>query len=114
MIGLVEIDLGQECGSGSLRGASLLHLGYRQMIVSVFQVVDNLLPTLIVRVLCIRDLLDVIVCQAEFIDKRNLLEQTLQLEVSIGTEELHLGDALLNISITLICCAQYIETEVDT
>ena len=57
------------------------------MVVGIVEVVDNLLPSLIVGVFRVGDVLDVVFLQVRLVDKRYLLEQALQLEVAVGTEE---------------------------
>ena len=50
MIGLIKIDLCQECGGSSLGGATLVFLCLWQGVIGLHQVVDNQLPTLVVAV----------------------------------------------------------------
>ena len=102
MVCLIKIYLSQEGGSGSLGGTTLILLRYRQHGIGLFQIVDNLLPTFVVAILRVREIIVVFLLHIWLVDKRNLLEQTLQLEVSIGTQELHLCRTLLNLRIVLV------------
>ena len=95
MIGLVEINLCQESGSGSLGGTAFVGLLLRQHIERLFEVVDNQLPTLVVGICTVRQAVVLVVSQVLVDNKRDMLIQTLQQEVTIGTQELHLGQSLL-------------------
>ena len=103
MIGLVEINLCQESGSGSLGGTAFVGLLLRQHIERLLEVVDNQLPTLVVRELTVRQVVVLVVSQVLVDNKRDMLIQTLQQEVTIGTQELHLGQSLLlHVEIALV------------
>ena len=52
-IGLIEVDLGKECCTGSLRGAALLDLLNRQYGIGILEIVDDLLPALVVGILSV-------------------------------------------------------------
>ena len=109
MVSLIEIDLCQEGCCSGLGGTALLALCHGQYGIGILQVVDNLLPALVVGILRVRHVVIVVLCHVQFVDKRNLLEQALQLEVAIGTQELHLGSALLDGSIALVSLVQHVE-----
>ena len=113
MISLVQIGLGQEGSSGSFRGTSLFGLSNRKVVVGIVEVGDDLLPSLVVRIFGVGDVLDVIFLQAGLVDERNLLEQALQLEVAIGTQEQHLGRTLLNGRIVLVGSGQHTQAEIN-
>ena len=109
MISLVEIYLCQEGGSGSLRGATFLLLYLRQYAIGILQVVDNLLPAFVVAVLRVRQGHVGILGHVQLVDERNLLEQTLQLEMSVSTQELHLASTLLDGRVCLVGFCQHVE-----
>ena len=113
-VGLIEIDLSQEGSSCGLGGTALLSLCHGQHGIGSLQVVDNLLPALIVRILCVRHVVIVILCHVQLVDKRNLLEQALQLEVTIGAQELHLGSTLLDGGVRLVSLVQHVERQAHT
>ena len=96
VISFIEINLCQEGSSGSLSGATLLLLHLRQYVIGILQVVDNLLPTLVVTILRVRQVHIVSLCHVQLVHERNLLEQTLQLEMTVSTQELHLASTLLD------------------
>ena len=108
---LVEVDLGQEGGSGSLGGTALVSLCHGQHQIGSLQVVDDLLPALVVGVLGVRQVVIVVLGHVQFVDKGNLLEQTLQLEMSVGTQEQHLAGALLDGGIVLVSLIQHVERQ---
>ena len=74
----------------------------------------DLLPAFVVGIFCVRKVVVVLLCHVRLIHERNLLKETLQLEVAIGTQELHLGCALYDLSIVLIGAGQDVERQVDT
>ena len=113
-VGLIKIHLSQEGGSGSFRGATLLGLHGGEYGVGSFQVVDDLLPTFIVGVLCVREIVIVILRHVQLVHKRNLLEQALQLEVAVGAEEPHLGGTLLDSGVLLVGAGEDVERQADT
>ena len=94
-ISLVEIHFGQEGGTGSLRGATLVGLRRRQHLVSPLQVLGNLCPALVVGELGVRDLTILIVGKVGAQHERNLLEKALQLEMGVGAQEAQFGQPLL-------------------
>ena len=114
VVSLIKINLSQESGSGSLGGTTLVSLCCWQDFVGILQIVDDLLPALVIRVLGILQIVIVILCHIKLVDKRNLLEQTLQLEVSVGTQELHLGRTLLDGCIALVGSSQNVKRQADT
>ena len=111
MISLIEINLSQECGTCSLCGASLVGLGNRQYGVGILQIVDNLLPALVVGVFRVRKVVVVLFRHVGLVHEWNLLEQALQLEVSVSTQELHLGSTLLDGGVLLIGAGQNVERQ---
>lgn len=113
-VGLVEVDLCQESSSGSLGGTALLGLSDGQYLIGLLEVVDNLLPTLVVGVLGVRHVVIVVLGHVGLVDKGNLLEQALQLEVSIGTQEQHLAGTLADGGIVLVSLSQHIERQGNT
>ena len=109
MICLIKIYLGKESGSSSLSRTSLVGLRVGQHLVGILQIIDDLLPALVVRVFGVREGIVVVLCHVLLVHERNLLKQTLQLEVTIGTEKLHLSSTLLDSSIFLISLCQHVE-----
>ena len=93
-ISLVEIQLGQEGSCGSLGRTPLVALCNREYIIGSLHIVDNLLPSFIIRELRIGEIVVLLLTEVGIHDERNILVQTLQEEVSITTEELHLAKAL--------------------
>ena len=111
---LIEIDFSQEGSTCSLGGAAFFSLCGRKNCISILKVVDDLLPTLIIGVFCIREIVVVLFGHIRFVHEWDFLEQTLQLEMSVGTQELHLSSTLLNGGIPLVSTSQNIERETDT
>ena len=114
MISLVEINLCEECGTGSLGGATLFALHGGKHCVGILEVVDDLLPAFIVGVLGVRKCVVVGFLHVELVHERNLLEETLQLEMTIGAEELHLGSTLLDDGALLVGTCKDVERKADT
>ena len=108
-VGLVEVDLGQKGSTGSLCRSSLFSLGYGQYGIGILQIVDNLLPAFVVGIFSVREVIVVLFCHVELVDERNLLEQALQLEMTIGTQELHLSGTLLDSAVVLVGNIQHVE-----
>ena len=109
MVGLVEIDLCEEGSTGSLCRTTLLGLRQWQYLVCSLEVVDDLLPGLVVSVLSIGEVEVVVLCQIRLVHERNVLEQALKLEVSVSPEEQHLCGTLLNDVVALVCLCQHIQ-----
>ena len=93
-ISLIEIYLGKESSGGSTGGTSFLLLYFGQRVIGFHQVIDDELPTLVVGVLGVGQLVILVIGQVLVDDKGDVLVQTLEQEVAIGTQELHLGQAL--------------------
>ena len=91
---LVEINLSQEGSSSSLGGATLVCLSHRQCVVGLHQVIDDQLPSFVVSIFRIRQLIVLLIAQILVHHERNVLEQTLQQEMSIGAQKLHFCQAL--------------------
>ena len=94
-VSLIEVDLCQECCGAGLRGASLVYLRGGQRVESLRQVVDDELPALVVGILTVRQVVILVVGHVLVHHERNVLVEALQQEVCIGSQELHLGHALL-------------------
>ena len=90
-ISLVEIQLGQEGSCGSLGRTTLVALCNREYIIGSLHIVDNLLPSFIIRELRVGEIVVFLLTEVGIHDERNVLVETLQEEVSITTEELHLA-----------------------
>ena len=99
---LVQIDFGEQCGSRSLCGATFVGLRSRQHAVGVLQIVGNELPALVVGVGVVTQRFVVGLGHVGRNNKRHVLVQTLQQEVPVRTEELHLAQALCLERITVI------------
>ena len=114
MISLVEINLCEESGTGSLGGATLFALHSGEHGVGILEVVDDLLPAFVVGIFGVRKSVVVGFLHVGLVHERNLLEETLQLEVTIGAEELHLSSTLLDDGALLISTCKDVERKADT
>ena len=114
MVCLIEIYLSKESSACSFGGAAFFYLCDRKHSIGILQIVDDLLPAFVVGIFCVREVVVILFCHVRFVHERNLLEQALQLEVTIGTQELHLSCTLYDGIIVLICTCQDIERQVDT
>ena len=88
---LVEIHLCQEGGGRGFCRTSLVGLHLRQGIIRLHQVVDDQLPSLIIGIGGVRELVILIVGQGLVHHEGDMLIQSLEQEMSVGTEELHLS-----------------------
>ena len=113
-IGLVEVHLGQERSTGGFRGTAFLRLCLGQHIVGGLQIVDNLLPSLIVGIFGVGEIVVVLLLHVRLVHKGNLLEQAFQLEMAIGAQEQHLSGALLNNGVVLISAGQHVKRQGHT
>ena len=95
VISLVEVNLRQEGGCGSLGGTAFLCLRLGQGVVCLHEVVDDELPALVVGVSAVREVVVIVVCQALVHHEGYVLVEALQQEVCVGTQELHLSQSLL-------------------
>ena len=95
MISLVEVYLCKEGGGCSLRRTSHLGLLNGQNLVGFLKVVDDNLPTLVVGILCVGEVVIVLDGEVGVCNERNVLVQTLEEEVAVSTEELHLSHTLV-------------------
>ena len=102
-ISLVEIQLGQEGSCGSLGRTTLVALCNREYIIGSLHIVDNLLPSFIIRELRVGEIVVLLLTKVGIHDERNILVKTLQEEVSIATEELHLAKALCLQLVAVVC-----------
>lgn len=100
-IGFIKIGLGQVGGSGSTCRASFVGLRVGQVVIGKLEVVCYLLPSLIVSIRCVRQVV-ILRCRKVFIiGKNNLLVELLLQEVTMSTEKTHLGNALLLFGIAI-------------
>ena len=90
-VSLIEISLGEEGCSCCLGRTTLIGLLHRKHIVGILHIVDDLLPALIVVKLGVGKGVVVFLLQVGIHDERNVLIETLQQEVGVGTQELHLA-----------------------
>ena len=95
MVSLVKVCLCKECGGCGLRWATNLSLLNWQNLIGILKVVDDKLPTLIVGILCVRQIVIVLDSEIGVCNKRDVLVQTFQEEVAVSTQELHLGHTLV-------------------
>ena len=90
-ISLIEVSLGEEGCSCCLGRATLIGLLHRKHTVGILHIVDNLLPALIIGKLGVGKGIVVFLLQVGIHDERNVLVETLQQEMGVGTQELHLA-----------------------
>ena len=95
MVGLVKVSLGQIGRRRRLGRTSLVGLGVRKVVVSELEIVGNLLPTFVVRVRRVRQVVVFVGRKVLVIGEGNVLIELLQEEMPVAAEELHLGYTLL-------------------
>ena len=109
-ISLVQIDLGEQCCSGSFGRTALVSLLLGQNVVGKLQVVSNDLPALVVGIFGVAQVVVIVLGHVSHDYKGYILVQALEQEVSVRPQEVHLSQALVLQFVGIIHAVQCIDS----
>ena len=94
-VGFIQIGLCQISRCSSFRRTSFVCLRIRQIVVCELEIIRNQLPSFIIRISRIRQIVIFFGRKIFIVRKYNVLIQLFQQEMSVTAQETHLGNALL-------------------